>query len=234
VSASKGIETATGLRMDQVMREVLAPESMERFTVLSGPSFAREVASGTPTAVVVASDSEEARKAAQRIFQTESFRVYTNPDVIGVELGGALKNVIALAAGVAVGLGYGHNTVSALITRGLDEITRLGVALGASRATFYGLAGMGDLVLTCTGELSRNRSVGFRLGAGESLEEILGEMKMVAEGVKTAQAVHALAKEHGVEVPIIEEVNAIVTGKRTPAEAVRTLMLREPRSEAWT
>ena len=234
VSASKGIETATLMRMDEVFADLLPGDVHARFCVLSGPSFAAEVAEGAPTAVVVASRSEAARLSVQTTFQTERFRVYTNDDVVGVELGGALKNVIALAAGVTAGLGYGHNTRAALITRGLAEMTRLGVAMGARRATFAGLAGMGDLVLTCTGELSRNRTVGFRLGRGESLEDILGPMTAVAEGVKTAQSTVALARQHDVELPICEEVLAILTEGRAPEEALRRLMLRDPKPEDWT
>lgn len=234
ISASKGIELSTLRRMDDVFASMLTPGQIERFTVLSGPSFAVEVAREMPTAVVVASRSREARLRAQELFQTEYFRVYTNRDVIGVELGGALKNVIALAAGVAAGLGFGHNTRAALITRGLAEMTRLGVALGADRHTFAGLAGMGDLVLTCTGELSRNRTVGFRLGQGEALTDILGHMTAVAEGVKTAQAVVDLAEQTGVEMPISVEVNAILTEGRDPLQALRNLMLRDPKPEHWS
>ncbi len=234
VSASKGIELGTLLRMDQVAAEVLGDDVTERFSVLSGPSFAKEVADRQPTAVVVASASEDVRKHVQDAFQTPWFRVYTNTDVVGVELGGAVKNVVALAAGMTAGLGYAHNTSAALITRGLAEITRLGVAMGAKQATFYGLAGLGDLVLTCTGGLSRNRTVGYRLGAGESLDAILGEMTAVAEGIKTASAVHALASRHGVEMPIVEQVYAIVEQGKTPAEAVRDLMLRDPKPEEWS
>ena len=233
VSASKGIEISTERRMDQVLASVLSPEQMEGFTVLSGPSFAVEVAREEPTAVAVASASEAARKRVQHLFQTDYFRVYTNPDVVGVELGGALKNVIALAAGVVSGLGFGHNTLAAVITRGLAEISRLGVALGARAQTFAGLAGMGDLVLTCTGDLSRNRTVGRRLGEGESLDEILGEMNAVAEGVKTVEAVRSLAANHGVEMPIATEVHAILHEGRSPEQAVRNLMLREPKAEEW-
>lgn len=234
VSASKGIEIATLRRMDEVLDEVLPARVMERFSVLSGPSFAAEVAKEAPTAVVAASRTTEAGRRVQEVFQTDYFRVYTNPDVVGVELGGALKNVVALAAGVAAGLGFGHNTMAALITRGLAEMRRLGVALGARKETFAGLAGMGDLVLTCTGDLSRNRTVGFRLGAGETLEEILGDMSAVAEGVKTAEAVKELARRHEVEMPITEQVNAIVHGESSPAEALRTLMLRDPKPEEWS
>ena len=234
VSASKGIEIATLRRMDEVMAEFLTPEQAERLTVLSGPSFAREVVRGQPTAVVAASRSEEARLLIQGALQGPSFRVYTNEDVIGVELGGALKNVIALAAGVVAGLGFGHNTLCALITRGLAEITRLGVAMGARRSTFFGLAGMGDLVLTCTGQVSRNRTVGFELGRGRSLADVLGGMTAVAEGVKTAEAVGELAARHRVEMPISQQVRDILMGRTHPAEAAHNLMMRDPKPEDWS
>lgn len=234
VSASKGIELTTLQRMDEVAGEVLGAGIVDRFSVISGPSFAREVAERSPTAVVVAASTEALAERVQRVFQTPWFRVYTNTDVIGVELGGALKNVMALAAGVTTGLGYAHNTAAALMTRGLAEMTRLGVAMGAREATFYGLAGMGDLVLTCTGSLSRNRTVGTRLGQGERLDDILSDMKAVAEGVKTAESVHELSRRHGVEMPIAEQVYAIVHEGRSPAEAVQALMLRDPKPEAWS
>ncbi len=231
ISASKGIETTTLRRMDEVMSEVLDPAQMDGFTVLSGPSFAVEVARGIPTAVVAASASEDAALAAQELFQTEYFRVYTGSDVIGVELGGALKNVIALGAGVAAGLRCGHNTLAALVTRGLAEMRRLGVAMGAHASTFSGLAGMGDLFLTCTGTLSRNRTVGYRLGQGEALDTILGEMSAVAEGVATATAVHDLAARYGVDMPIAEEVFGILTQGTDPGRAVENLMQRDPKPE---
>lgn len=234
VSASKGIETSTLRRMDQVLSDVLGEAAMRRFGVVSGPSFAAEVAREAPTAVVAASSDAEVAREIQAAFQNGYFRVYTNTDVLGVELGGALKNVIALAAGVTAGLGFGHNTMAAVITRGLAEITRLGLAMGAERPTFMGLAGMGDLVLTCTGELSRNRTVGYRLGRGESLQEILGGMHDVAEGVKTSQAVHDLAGKHGVEMPITEQVHAMLAGGRSPREALQLLMSRDPKPEDWS
>jgi len=233
VSASKGIEHSTLRRMSEVLGSVLTDSQMEGFTVLSGPSFAVEVARESPTAVAVASDSEAARVRVQHLFQTDYFRPYTNPDVVGVELGGSLKNVVALGAGVVSGLGFGHNTLAALITRGLAEIRRLGLAMGARAATFAGLAGMGDLVLTCTGDLSRNRTVGYKLGQGRDLEEILGEMSSVAEGVETARAAHRLAREHGVEMPITEKVHAILHEGHPAEEAVRTLMRRDPKPEEW-
>lgn len=234
VSASKGIETTTLRTCSQVLADILPADQAERLAVLSGPSFALEVAQERPTAVVVASRSPEAALRAQQLFQTGYFRVYTNADVLGVELGGALKNVIALAAGAAAGLGLGHNTLAALITRGLAEMTRLGVAMGAEAATFAGLAGLGDLVLTCTGELSRNRTVGCRLGRGEPLHAILRDMRAVAEGIHTARAAHALAEKHGVEMPISEEVYAMITEGRDPRVAVQNLLLREPKPELWS
>jgi len=234
LSASKGIELGSLLRMDEVLFEVLPGHAMRNFCVLSGPSFAREVATGQPTAVVVASRQRSVAARAQGLFQTPTFRVYTNTDVIGVELAGALKNVVALAAGTTAGLGFGHNTTAALITRGLAEATRLGVAVGADKATFYGLAGLGDLVLTCTGSLSRNRAVGYRLGQGEPLERILGDMTAVAEGVETTRAALELAKRVEVEMPIVEQMYAILYEGRAPADALRALMTRDPKPEEWS
>ena len=234
VSASKGIEISTLLRMDEVLGQILPEQIMDRFCVLSGPGFAKEVAGHAPTAVVIAGRTTEAAKEAQKIFQRPYFRIYTNTDIVGVELGGALKNVVALAAGITSGLGYGHNTIAAVITRGLAEMTRLGVAMGGERATFSGLAGMGDLLLTCTGDLSRNRTVGYRLGQGESLEAILSDMKAVAEGVKTTESVYELARGCGVEMPIVEQVYAILKEDVMPEEALQMLMLREPTSEEWS
>jgi len=234
VSASKGIETTTLERMDEVMGEMIPAEAFRGFSVISGPSFALEVGQRQPTLVVAASRELDVAERVQHLFQNSYFRVYTNTDVVGVELGGALKNVMALAAGVATGLGFGHNTLAALITRGLAEMTRLGVAMGARPETFAGLAGMGDLVLTCTGSLSRNRTVGVRIGQGERPEDILGEMRAVAEGVKTVQAVHQLSRSHGVEMPISEQVHAMLTEGLPPGEALENLMSRAPRSEDWT
>lgn len=233
VSASKGIETGTLQTMDEVLGEVLPAEIAARAVYLSGPSFALEVAQRQPTAVTVASRSADAAADVQQLFQTPYFRVYTSPDVRGVELGGALKNVIAIAAGVVEGLGFGHNTRAALITRGLAEITRLGVALGADPLTFAGLAGMGDLILTCTGALSRNRTVGYELGRGRTLDDILGGMIMVAEGVRTTQSARELARRERIEMPIVEEIHAVLFGGRAPREAVENLMLREPKAERW-
>jgi glycerol-3-phosphate dehydrogenase (NAD(P)+) len=233
VGASKGIETESLKTMAQVHAEVLPQEAARRACFLSGPSFALEVGQEQPTAVTIASHDAGAAEIAQNIFQTAYFRCYTSNDVIGVELGGALKNVIAVAAGMAAGLGLGHNTTAALITRGLAEITRLGVRLGANPLTLAGLAGMGDLILTCTGGLSRNRHVGVELGRGRTLDDVLSEMTMVAEGVQTTRAAHALAIRSGIEMPIVAEVHAVLFEGRTAAEAVENLMLREPKAELW-
>ena len=233
VSASKGIENDSLKSMDEVLADVLPGPAAERAVYLSGPSFALEVAQGQPTAVTVASRSPEAAERAQELFQTPRFRVYTSSDVRGVELGGALKNVIAIAAGTAEGLGFGNNTRAALITRGLAEITRLGVAAGASPLTFAGLAGMGDLILTCTGALSRNRSVGFELGKGRTLDDILAGMTAVAEGVRTARSARDLARKMGIEMPIVEAVHAILFDGLSAREAVESLILREPKPEHW-
>ena len=233
ISASKGIENDTLLTMDGVLAQVLPHAAAEGTAYLSGPSFALEVGMEQPTAVTMASHSEASAQRAQDLFQTDYFRVYTSPDVRGVELGGALKNVVAIAAGVVEGLDLGHNTRAALITRGLAEMARLGTALGADPATFAGLAGMGDLVLTCTGSLSRNRSVGVELGRGRALDEVLGEMTMVAEGVRTARSARDLAERTGVAMPIVEEVAAVLFDGRHPREAVERLMLREPKAERW-
>ncbi len=234
VSASKGIEVDTLETMDQVLSGVLPVRVSERAVFLSGPSFALEVARDHPTAVTVASRSEGAARQAQELFQTELFRVYTNPDVPGVELGGALKNVVAIASGVVDGLGFGNNTRAALITRGLAEMARLGVALGADPLTFSGLAGMGDLILTCTGALSRNRSVGVELGKGRALDEVLGGMTMVAEGVRTARSARELAHREGVEMPIVDSVYSVLYEGASPREAVESLMLRAPKAEHWS
>src|SRR5688572_10775517 len=234
VSASKGIETSTLKTMAEVLEDVIPGTPGAHACFLSGPSFALEVARGMPTAVAMASHHLDSAARAQQLFQAPYFRVYTNPDVVGVELGGALKNVIAIAAGTVHGLGFGHNTMAALITRGLAEITRLGVALGADPLTFSGLAGMGDLILTCTGALSRNRSVGVELGRGQPIEAILAGMTMVAEGVKTAHAARELARRTGVEMPIVEEVYALLYEGRSAREAVENLMLRAPRPEQWS
>ena len=233
VSASKGIETSTLETMADVLEETLPHTRARRHCFLSGPSFAAEVSREYPTAVTVASRDRGAARRAQELFQADFFRVYTSHDVTGVELGGALKNVMALAAGMVAGLGFGHNTMAALITRGLAELTRLALAMGASERTLAGLSGMGDLILTCTGDLSRNRSVGVELGKGRSLDDVLGEMRMVAEGVETARATHELARREGIDMPIVAEVHAVLFEGRAPADAVRTLMQREPKPEFW-
>lgn len=230
VSAAKGLEVDTLFTVSQVIEAVLPGA---RPVILSGPSFAREVAEGHPTAVVAAGRDPERTARVQALFSTARFRVYTNEDVLGVELAGALKNVLALASGIVEGLGYGHNTRAALITRGLAEITRLGVAMGAQPRTFAGLAGMGDLILTCTGTLSRNRKVGLELARGRSLQAILGEMRMVAEGVNTTRAALRLAERHDVEVPITNEVHAILYEGKRSDRAVEDLMLRKLKAEHW-
>jgi len=231
VSAAKGIENNTLLLMSEVIEEVLGATVAGRCAYLSGPSFAREVAEELPTAVAVAASDAEVARTVQELFHTDYFRVYTNPDVIGVELGGALKNVIALAAGVSDGLGFGHNARAALINRGLVEMARLGAAKGAQAETFAGLAGMGDLVLTCTGDLSRNRSVGIELGRGRRLAEILGGMRMVAEGVKTTLSAYQLGRKLGVSMPITEQMYQILYNDKNPRQAVSELMLRQLRAE---
>ena len=231
ISASKGIEEKTLETMDEVLADVLPGTASNRMAFLSGPSFALEVANEQPTAVTMASRNAEAAAAAQAHFQTDYFRVYTTEDVKGVELGGSVKNVMAIAAGTVAGLGLGHNTMAAMITRGLAEMMRLGKALGADAHTFAGLAGMGDLILTCTGGLSRNRSVGMALGQGRTLDEILAEMKMVAEGVRTTRSTRDLSRKMGVEMPIVEEVYSILFENRPARIAVENLMLREPKAE---
>ncbi len=233
VSASKGIETGTLCLMHEVLSQVLPPSVAGRIAVLSGPSFAAEVARGVPTAVSLACGDPEGARMLQALFAGPRFRVYTLDDVVGVELAGALKNVIAIAAGISDGLGFGSNSRAALITRGLAEISRLGVAMGARALTFLGLAGMGDLVLTCTGALSRNRSVGLRLGRGESLPDILASMRAVAEGVKTTDAVVDLADREGVEMPIAREVWNVLHGRKDPRQAVEDLMGRPSKREFW-
>lgn len=231
VSASKGIEVDTLATVSEIYQEILPPEMFANFAALSGPSFAREVAQEMPTAVTAASASEQVARRVQDAFTTSFFRVYRNKDVVGVELGGAIKNVIAIAAGISDGLGFGCNTRAALITRGLAEMTRLGVAMGAQASTFAGLAGMGDLVLTCTGDLSRNRSVGIQIGQGRQLAEILGEMRMVAEGVKTTESAYNLSKKLGVEMPIIEKMYQMLYQDKPAREAVLELMSRNLKAE---
>jgi glycerol-3-phosphate dehydrogenase (NAD(P)+) len=235
VSATKGIENDTFLRMSGVIADVLqhAPNGfIPRIGALSGPTFAKEVAENHPTALTVASADAELAEVVQREFSDPRFRVYTNNDVVGVELGGALKNIVAIAAGACDGLGLGHNSVAALITRGLAEITRLVVACGGRQETMAGLAGLGDLVLTCTGGLSRNRTVGVELGRGRNLNEIIAGMHgMVAEGVLATNAAIGLAHKMGVEMPITEQMHAILQQGKSPQQAIRDLMARPSTSE---
>ncbi|MFZ0816171.1 MAG: NAD(P)H-dependent glycerol-3-phosphate dehydrogenase, partial [Candidatus Sulfotelmatobacter sp.] len=236
VSATKGLENNTDLRMTEVIRAVVEKKSgfVPPVGALSGPSFALEVACGDPTAIAIASEDSDLARTVQREFSDPRFRVYTNDDVIGVELGGALKNTIAIAAGICDGLGLGHNSVAALITRGLTEITRLVVACGGKAETMAGLAGLGDLVLTCTGGLSRNRSVGVELGRGRKLPEILAGMHgAVAEGVFTTTAALGLARGRDVEMPITEQMYEILQRGKSPRDAIQQLMARSSKSEMF-
>lgn len=228
-SATKGIENGTHKRMTEVAADAAG---MGQVAALSGPTFAKEVARGDPTALTVASTDANVAATIQREFSDPMFRIYTNDDVVGVELGGSLKNVIAIAAGVVEGLDFGHNTAAALITRGLAEITRLAVACGARRETLSGLAGMGDLVLTCTGGLSRNRTVGVELGRGRKLRDIMAGMHgMVAEGVLTTDAALGLASRHGIEMPITQQIHALLHEEKSPKDAIRELMSRPGKEE---
>ena len=231
VSATKGLEQATQFRMSQVISQVINARFVPRVAVLSGPSFAREAAAGQPTAVVIASEDTALAAYAQEEFSGPAFRLYTNDDVLGVELAGAMKNVMAIAAGACQGLGLGSNSLAALITRGLAEMTRLAVALGGKRETLSGLAGMGDLILTCYGKLSRNRHVGFELGQGRSLEEVLAGLKMVAEGVGTTTALLALARDNHIELPITQQVHSLLHLGNPPRDAIRAIMERPLRRE---
>jgi glycerol-3-phosphate dehydrogenase (NAD(P)+) len=234
VSATKGIEDQTFLRMTQVIEQVLAAHHVDGIpaSALSGPSFAQEVAAGDPTAITIASAESGVANRLQEELSARGLRLYTNDDVIGVELGGALKNVIAIAAGIASGLGLGHNSAAAIITRGVAEITRLAVACGGRRETLAGLSGLGDLVLTCTGPLSRNRSVGVELGRGHKLPAILAQLQgKVAEGVRTTSAALGLARAHDVEMPITEQMASILEHAKSPQDAIRELMARPGREE---
>jgi glycerol-3-phosphate dehydrogenase (NAD(P)+) len=231
VSLTKGLEDCTLLRMTQVAASELPLHPPDRIGVLSGPNIAREVIEGQPGATVVAFPDARVASGVQELLMGEDFRVYTNTDVVGCEIGGSVKNVIALAAGMAVGLGYGANSQAALVTRGLAELTRLGVALGGQPLTFLGLAGVGDLFVTCTSPDSRNRTVGVELGQGRALSQILTGMTMVAEGVETAGSVVELAGRAGVEMPVSEQVLAVLRGDRRPADAVAVLMHRPGKSE---
>jgi glycerol-3-phosphate dehydrogenase (NAD(P)+) len=227
ISASKGIERGTLLTVSKILKELSGHE----VAVLSGPSFAREVIKKLPTAVTVAAHDHETGLLLQRIFNTDYFRVYTHNDVLGVELGGAIKNVIAIASGISDGLGLGFNARAALITRGLAEMTRLGVAMGAEEKTFRGLSALGDLVLTCTGPISRNYTVGFKLGQGLKLRDILSKMSMVAEGVSTAETAYELSKKYNVEMPIVTQIYKVINDDKNPSEAVRELMTRALKPE---
>lgn len=232
VSAVKGIEVDSCMTMTRIMMAESSPPKPLHFGVLSGPSFAEEVADQQPTAITVAFTDPEAAVAVQQLFSTEYFRVYSASDVTGLEISGAMKNVIAIAAGICDGLHYGLNTRAALITRGLAEISRLGVALGAEPQTFAGLSGLGDLVLTCTGSLSRNRTVGLKLGSGMTLEQALAEMTMVAEGIKTTHSCHHLAAELKVDMPILEQVYQVLYQNKKCEEAVRELFQRDLKNES--
>lgn len=231
ITVAKGIENETLLTMTEVLEDCLPEERHPYVGVLSGPSFAKETALRMPTVVTIASRWDKLAARSQVIFHTDSFRIYTSSDVIGVQLGAALKNVIAIAAGIADGLGFGHNARAAIITRGLAEISRIAMRRGANPLTLSGLSGLGDLVLTCTGDLSRNRRVGIELGKGRTLEEILQDMKQVAEGVRTAKSARDLSLKEGVELPICNQVFWILHEKKSPKMAVVELMSRQPKSE---
>jgi glycerol-3-phosphate dehydrogenase (NAD(P)+) len=231
VSATKGLENGTLLRMSEVIQAVLQARMTPRLAVISGPTFALEVARFEPTALVVASTDSALAECVQAAFSGPTFRLYANLDTIGVEVGGSVKNVVAIGAGVVHGLGLGHNAMAALVTRGLAEITRLAVAMGGTAQTLAGLAGLGDLVLTCSGDLSRNRMVGVELAHGRKLEEIVGSMKMVAEGIKTTNAVEDLARRHSVEMPISEQMLQMLHSQASPREAIQRLMDRSLKGE---
>ena len=231
VSATKGLEPGSLLRMSEVAREVICARFPAQVAVLSGPTFAKEVARGEPAAVVISSEDRDLASSIQREFSGPTMRLYTNADPIGVEVGAALKNIIAIGAGICQGLGLGNNSIAALITRGLAEITRLAVAMGGQPRTLAGLAGLGDLVLTCTGDLSRNRAVGQALAKGRSLNEIVSSMTMVAEGVETTPSAIDLARKFRVNMPITEQMDSILRGGRSPREAIRELMERSLKEE---
>lgn len=233
VSATKGIEIDSGKRISEVVGEVVGTIFEPRFVCLSGPSFAKEVVAGQPTAVVAASINEEDSLLVQKELSFESLRIYTNADVVGTEFGGAVKNVMAVASGIVTGLGLGSNSVAALITRGLAEIARLALAQGARTETLMGLAGLGDLVLTCTGGLSRNRHVGIELGKGRRIEDIVNDMHEVAEGIKTTLAVRMLGSKLGIEMPITSEVHAVLYESKPALEAANMLMTRPLRGEGF-
>lgn len=231
VAAIKGIENESLSLVSEILVEELPRERHRDLAFLGGPSFAKEVAAGVPTAVSIAALDHDTAERAQSVFSTDRFRAYTTDDVVGVEIGGAMKNVVAIAAGIADGLGFGHNTRAALITRGLAEISRLALAKGADPLTVAGLGGMGDLVLTCTGDLSRNRTVGLELGRGKTLDEVLASMNMVAEGVRTSRSAHMLARREGVDMPITAAVHDVLYEGLAPLEAVQALMRRPLKRE---
>lgn len=231
VSLTKGIENNSLMRMSEIVKEIFSPHKMPKMAVLSGPSFAVEVAQKHPTAVVVASWDIKCARKIQHLISNQYFRTYTSTDITGVEIAGAVKNVLAIAAGISDGIKFGYNSRAALITRGLAEMTRLGIKMGAKSATFSGLAGIGDLVLTCTGKLSRNYQVGYELGKGKSPEEIISRMKMVAEGVTTTLSVHQLAQRKRVDMPICEQVFHIIYNKKDPVQALKELMSRALKEE---
>ena len=231
VNASKGFEFSTGKRLSEVLAEVLPKHPKRLFVTLSGPSFAKEVLQHLPTTVVIAGSDHAVTEKIQHLFRRDWFLTYTHSDVVGVEVGGAVKNVIAIAAGLCDGMGLGYNTRAALMTRGLYEMAKLGKALGANPFTFVGLSGMGDLILTCTGELSRNRSVGIRLGKGEAIDTILKEMQTVAEGVKTAKVVYGLLQKQKITAPVCVEIYRILYEKKSPTEALKTLLALDLKEE---
>lgn len=231
VCGTKGLEEESLKTAGELLADIFGAERAERHAFLSGPSFAAEVARGLPTAVTVAACAEEIAVTVQQTLSTQSFRVYTSKDVIGVQLGGVVKNVIAIAAGISDGLGLGQNARAALITRGLAEMTRLAVCMGAEAVTLAGLPGLGDLILTCTGDLSRNRRVGLQIAQGRNLQEIISATRMVAEGVRNARSVQALARRLGVEMPIVEQMDRVLYQGKKPAEAVRDLMQRSLKAE---
>lgn len=231
VNASKGLEESSFKRVDEVYRDILSPEQSERAAFVSGPTFAKEVAAGMPSAMVVASRRSESSALVQEVFHNPSFRVYSSEDVIGVQIGGALKNIIAICAGLSDGLGFGQNARAALITRGMAEISRMGDAMGANPLTFLGLSGMGDLVLTCAGDLSRNRRVGLALAEGKKLEDIISEMNTIAEGINTTKVAYEWAQEQGIDAPLTSLIYAILYKKVDAQQGIRDVMSRSQRAE---
>ena len=231
INVAKGFHPVTHERMSEVIKKAVSKDKLKDVISLIGPSHAEEVGRGIPTTIVVGAKTQKTAEYIQNTFMSDVFRVYTSPDVLGIELGAALKNVVALAAGIADGLGYGDNTKAALITRGITEIARLGMVLGGKFETFCGLSGIGDLIVTCASMHSRNRKAGVLIGQGKTMEEAMAEVKMVVEGVHSAKAAIGLAKKHGVELPIIEQVNEVLFNNKSAAEAVRDLMIRDKKIE---